>query len=125
MSEQRLIIPRKPHHHRRRFMTGVTVAVIAVVGVWGLQMKMTFDRYAAERNAQATHDAFAQLKEGITPQETANNLEDEMSGLKDFINTIVLQQQAQTELEAKVTEGLQTQIQAGTVAGETTEVPAN
>lgn len=136
MSEERLVIPRKPRHHRYRFVAALALCGLAVAGVWGAQMKMTFDRYAAERAAQSKDgtQALSEVGERLQLDESAAEIQASVDEIQGMIEDIARQEMAKEQvLDAVKSQIGETVAPAGlplsgegsegVVAGETTEVP--
>ena len=116
MEGKRLIVPRKSHHHRRRAVTFMVVGLLAVAGVWGLQMKVTFSDFA-QRPRQ--NNVFAR---------TGEQLEEGLAAVKPSDETIVevgaFARQIQATLEAA--QAVQTeQVAAEDSAAPTTDTAAS
>lgn len=68
----RLILKPQPPHHRKRFYTLLGLGLILIFGVWGLQLKLTFAKSAAERQSSS------QLAETLTQLQQATKVESEV-----------------------------------------------
>jgi IS1 family transposase len=130
MSEQRLILPKKPQHHKHRLLASIALGSLAIAGVWGFQMKVTFERFAAERAEADVTDAFAEARENLNAQSKTSTIEENVSILRGFIEDMTRQEVAKEEMLDQVTEELKEDIEVGAsanttldpaVAGETTE----
>ncbi|MEK7183244.1 MAG: hypothetical protein AAB776_01275 [Patescibacteria group bacterium] len=120
MSEQRLILPKRPRHHQHRLLAALALGGLVVAGVWGLQMKMTFDRFATERQAADTDNAFTQARDSLRNQEEAAEIRESMSALQELVSDMTREQVAKDEILDQVTEGMKEEME-GEVAGETIE----
>lgn len=130
MSEERLIIPKRPQHHKHRFVAAVAVCGLAVLGVWGWQMKMTFDRYAADRAAlgEQREQALTEVGERLDLDENAAAVKEGVDEIQALIEQIAREEMAKEQVldEVKQEMGEMTTTpeaadQQGVVAGETTE----
>lgn len=130
MSEERLIIQKRPQHYKHRLVAAVAVCGLAVVGVWGLQMKMTFGKYAAQRQEAQVDDALEQAHRQLDQSSSANTVQDGVDEIKGMIEAAVREQAAKNQAVEQVTDEMKTQLEAGAtaettpapeVAGETTE----
>lgn len=131
MSEDRLIIKAKPAHHRHRFVAGVGLGLLLVLGIWGLQLRMTFARYQGSRGATN------ELKEAAAAIQTATQAADVESSsasldeLRALVEQTMAKETAKDQVLDKVSEQVQTQMSAPSageqpvtpvVAGEETEI---
>ncbi|MDQ5951927.1 MAG: hypothetical protein QG626_54 [Patescibacteria group bacterium] len=119
MSDERLILKHNPPHHRQRFYVLVGAGLLLVLGVWGLQIKMTFARYAADRGAQAE---FAQVTERVNAATTIDPevQDDGVAAMEALVKDMLAKQQAKDQVLDQVTETMKAEITADTQ----TETPA-
>lgn len=68
----RLILKPQPPHHRKRFYALLGLGLIVIFGIWGLQLKLTFAKSAAERQSSS------QLVETLTQLQQATKVESEV-----------------------------------------------
>jgi|GEM_PF-3363068 len=123
MSEQRLILPKRPKHHQHRLLAALAIGGLLVVGVWGIQMKMTFDRYAVERQNADADNAFTQAQESLRGQEQALEIRDSVDALQELVANMARRETAKNEVLDQVTEGMKAEMETGASAG-TNPTPA-
>lgn len=119
MSDERFILKHKPPHHRQRFALFVGAGLILVLGVWGLQIKMTFARYAADRSAQSE---LVQVTERVNAATSLDQevQDDGVAAMEALVKDMLAKQQAKDQVLDQVTETMKAEITADTQ----TETPA-
>jgi hypothetical protein len=119
MSE-RLVIPHKPPHHRHRAWAAIALSVFVIAGVWGWQMRMTFAKYALDREDKVLADTKEQFQEAAAVTREAQ--QDGAAVLSDMLRQALAEQQAKDELlEAVGAEMVEEMAGEETVAGESVE----
>jgi hypothetical protein len=128
---ERLIIPHKPPHHRHRAWAAIALSVLVVAGIWGWQMRMTFAKYALDREDQALQATKETFTEAAAAARDAQ--QEGAAALSDLVRQTIAEEQAKQEVLEQVGAGMVDQLappvaapeaaaEAGAVAGETSEV---
>ncbi len=110
MSDDRLILPRRPQQHKRRFIAAMVVCGLIVTGVWGWQMKMTYERYTAARAAAVDSQALTPVGESLNLNAEADSIKTSVNELKVLMEAMARQEVAKEQLRQEVAEGLQAEI---------------
>jgi uncharacterized iron-regulated membrane protein len=116
MSEQRLILPKRPHHHKHRLAAALAVCGLAVAGVWGVQMKMTFDRFS-DGDKTVNIDALTQAKSNLRLNESASAVQEGVDVIRDMVEQAAAEQAAKDAVLDQVGAGMKAEIEAGASAG--------
>lgn len=96
MSEERLILKPQPPRHRQRFFLLVGLGVLVILVVWGLQIKLTFARYATSRAEKSElTDAAERINEArkIDPQIQT----DGVAAMEQLVRDMLAKQEAQDQ----------------------------
>jgi hypothetical protein len=88
-------------------------------------MKMTFDKYAAERAGEVVAaDAMETAKANLATPDSGEVVQNGVDAIRAMMEEVAREQAAKDLVLEQVTEGMKTEL-SGQVAGETIEVPAN
>lgn len=96
----RLIIPHKPSKHHHRLVAAMVLGALAVAGVWGWQIKMTFAKYVSDRNDQVLAETKATFKQVIEDSREEQQLGTE--AIADLVRTTLAEQAAKEAILADV-----------------------
>lgn len=121
MPEQRMILQKRPQHHKHRLMAAVILSGLGVASIWAWQMKTTFKTFAAEREAAHLDDAFTQAKENVESSRDAAEIQDSVNVLQGLMSDLLREEAVKEEVLDQVAEDMKAEMD-GAVAGEATEI---
>ncbi len=82
-----LIIPKRSHRHQRHLLVGCIGLGILMVMIWGWQMKVTFARFASERQELNLAETAGQVSDQLRLEERASALKQSVGEIKELLVT--------------------------------------
>ncbi len=124
MEGKRLIIPKRTPHHHRRAMGLLAVGLVGVLGIWAVQMKLTFADFSAKQPNTSFADAADRLERGVADLKPSEEAMVEMGAFAEQVKSALeASQAASIAAETEVAEPVTTDTAAAGEGGEVAAFP--